>query len=137
MAALVGPPSRAELERYFFLDDRDLALVAKRRGDHNRMGFAVQLGTVRLLGTFLADPTAVPIEVTDYVAEQVGTPDPSCLKGYMAAVDEVRAHGGDPSRVRVPGTSRRRRPSWRSGWTTGRGRRAMGPRRCSRVRWRG
>ena len=79
----VGPPSRAELERYFFLDDRDLALVAKRRGDHNRMGFAVQLGTVRLLGTFLADPTAVPTEVTDYVAEQVGTPDPSCLKGYM------------------------------------------------------
>ncbi len=80
----VGPPSRAELERYFFLDDRDLALVARRRGDHNRMGFAVQLGTVRLLGTFLDDPTAVPTEVTDYVAEQVGTPDPSCLKGYMA-----------------------------------------------------
>ena len=48
------------------------------------MGFAVQLGTVRLLGRFLADPTAVPAEVTDYVAEQMGTPDPSCLKGYMA-----------------------------------------------------
>jgi len=79
-----GPPSRAELERFFFLDDVDERLVAKRRGDRNRLGFAVQLGTVRFLGTFLADPTDVPTEVVDYVAEQVGVADPSCLKGYLS-----------------------------------------------------
>lgn len=34
----VGDPAQAELERFFLLDDADLAIVAKHRGDHNRLG---------------------------------------------------------------------------------------------------
>jgi TnpA family transposase len=78
-----GPPSRQDLDRDCFLDDADMKLVAKRRGDANRLGFSLQLVTVRYLGTFLADPLDVPTEVVDYVAEQLGISDPSCLKAYM------------------------------------------------------
>ena len=36
-----GAPSQAELEKVFFLDDADRVLVGRRRGDHNRLGFAL------------------------------------------------------------------------------------------------
>ena len=77
-----GPPSRSEMEKLFFLDDADKEEVAKRRGAHNRLGFALQLTTVRYLGTFLADPLDVPAEVVDYLSQQLGVADPSCVKRY-------------------------------------------------------
>ena len=77
-----GPPPRAELERAFFLDDADKALIARRRGDHNRLGFSLQMTTVRSLGLFLTDPLDVPNPVLEYLADQLDIADPSCVKCY-------------------------------------------------------
>ncbi|MFF4505284.1 Tn3 family transposase [Streptomyces sp. NPDC001401] len=81
-AAYDGAPSRTELERFFFLDDADRVLIEPKRRAHNRLGFAVQMTTVRFLGVFLDDPTDVPAEVVDYLAEQLGVAGASALKGY-------------------------------------------------------
>jgi hypothetical protein len=40
----VGAPSRAQLERFFFLGDADSRLVAMCWGDRNRVGFAFAVG---------------------------------------------------------------------------------------------
>ncbi|WP_435616135.1 Tn3 family transposase [Streptomyces coelicoflavus] len=81
-AAYDGAPSRTELERFFFLDDADRTLIEPKRRAYNRLGFAAQLTTARYLGVFLDDPTDVPAEVADYLAEQLDIADASVLKTY-------------------------------------------------------
>jgi len=75
-------PSRAEVEKLFFLDDEDRALVGRRRGDDMKLGFALQLVTVRYVGRFLEDPLDVAGVVLDFVAGQLEIDDPSRVKRY-------------------------------------------------------
>jgi len=53
----VADPSPEELERFFFLNAEALELARMKRRRHNRLGWAVQWGTVRMLGTFLKIPS--------------------------------------------------------------------------------
>ncbi len=76
----VGVVSELDLARFFFLDDDDLTIVGRRRGAANRLGLAVQLGTVRYLGRFLDDPMASRL---DALVD-------SALDGRVSGLEELR-----------------------------------------------
>ena len=91
-------PTSAQLSRYFYLDDGDRQEITVRRGDYNRLGYAIQLCTVRFLGTFLPEPTAVPRVVIAYLAKQLGIASPSCLARYRERVETHHAHATEIER---------------------------------------
>lgn len=67
----VYPPdlTEAELNKYFHLDDKDRGLIAACRRDYNKLGYALQLVTVRFLGMFLANPLNVPEKAKRYLVK--------------------------------------------------------------------
>ncbi|WP_404800288.1 DUF4158 domain-containing protein [Actinomadura rudentiformis] len=47
-------------------------MIQDKRRDHIRLGFAVQLTSMRFLGRFMPDPRQVPAEVAEYLGGAVG-----------------------------------------------------------------
>lgn len=95
-----GELSPEQLARYFHLDDRDHRLVNSHRGDHSRLGFAIQLCTARFLGTFLEDLSDVPAAVINCLARQLQIEQLSCVFHYRDSetrwdhAAEIRRHCG-------------------------------------------
>ncbi len=89
----VGDPTSEQLARHFHLDDTDRAFIGAHRGDHNRLGVAVQLGSLRLLGTFLEDPAKTPASVTRFTGDQLAIDGSAELIARYCATKGRWRHG--------------------------------------------
>ena len=95
-----GEPTLEDLARYFHLDDSDRSLIALHRGDHNRLGFAVQLCAVRYVGAFPEDLTETPAAVVSILGRQLSIEHPNCFAEYCTSRQrwdhtvEIRERGG-------------------------------------------
>ncbi|GAB3451230.1 Tn3-like element Tn3 family transposase [Streptomonospora sediminis] len=82
----------ADLEQHFRLDSAALKAASAKRTPPTRLGWALQWGTVRMLGVFQPDaPTAVPEPVIGFVAEQLGV-DPGCADEYRRRSQTAYEH---------------------------------------------
>ncbi len=85
-------PNEVQLARYFHLDEADMAFINHRRGDQNRLGLALQLTSVRFLGTFLSNLSQVPFNAQWFVARQLTITDIGVLAGYAQRDTTKREH---------------------------------------------
>ena len=76
-------PNQEQLDRFFSFAEAEMADVDRQRADGHRLGYAVQLGTVRFLGCF-TDPGEVPPVVVHHVAAALAV-DPTLFKSYAAS----------------------------------------------------
>src|SRR6267378_189088 len=84
-------PSAEQFALYFHLDDSGRAIIDVRRGDHNRLGFAVRLCTARFLGTFLEDLSDTPKGVIAFVGRQLDISNLAAFADYYHGVTR-KAH---------------------------------------------
>lgn len=68
---LALPESQDDLIRFYSFDESDLALIRQRRGDANRIGFAVQLALLRYPGYALGNDMQLPGPIIEWIARQV------------------------------------------------------------------
>jgi Domain of unknown function (DUF4158) len=100
----VADPSPFELERFFGPDGDAWRLVASKRRDENRLGFAVQWARCGYWARSSArTPTGVPAGVVAFLSEQLGTADSMCLRGLYAETIHSR---GSVASATAPAKSR-------------------------------
>ncbi|EWG08969.1 Tn3 family transposase [Cytobacillus firmus] len=92
--------SNWELAHYYTLTQDDIEVIRRRRRDHNRLGFAIQICLFRYPGWSLSDIKNIPDKVINYVAKQLQV-DTSEFKLYSEReqtkhehMEEIRKHYG-------------------------------------------
>ena len=80
-----------EMVRHYTLSSEDLALINRRRGDPNRLGFALMLCYLRFPGRILQRGEQPPAALCAFVAEQLGL-DPAQFGEYAERDQTRREH---------------------------------------------
>jgi len=94
-ASLVAfPTADEELIRHYTLSEPDLSAIRQRRGNHNRLGFAVQLCCLRYPGFALPTDIDPPAELLFFVGRQLRI-EPDVWPQYANRAETRREHLGE------------------------------------------
>ena len=73
-ALLAMPTTQEDLVRLYSLSERDISVINQRRGDHNRLGFAVQLCYMRYPGIVLGITEEPHPSLLSFISSQLNIP---------------------------------------------------------------
>src|SRR3954447_26657841 len=114
-ALLALPTERRDLAGVWTLSEPELAFLARRRRDRNRLGVALQLCALRYPGRLLRPAEAVPPAPVAFVAEQLGVAA-GALGGYAVRAPTKYEHSSILQRAfgfrPFEGVARRRGDPW-------------------------
>ncbi|MBS9433898.1 DUF4158 domain-containing protein [Photorhabdus hainanensis] len=68
---LAMPENQEDLIRFYTFNESDMALIKQRRGQANRLGFAVQLALLRYPRYALGTDTQLPALIIEWSARQI------------------------------------------------------------------
>ena len=88
---LALPTTDDEFIQHYTLSEADLSMIRQRRGDHNRLGFAVQLCHLRHPGVSVPPEADPPALFLAFVARQLGI-DPIAWRQYAQRSATRREH---------------------------------------------
>lgn len=71
-ALLDFPEDEASMLNHYVLSEDDLDHINRKRGDHNRLGFALQLCAFRYPGRFIQSDEPLPEKLVAFVSAQLG-----------------------------------------------------------------
>lgn len=88
---LYACPHDGLILQFHTLSDSDIAIIKKRRGAENRLGFAVQLCYLRYPGIILGTKEKASLEIVEFVAQQLQI-SPSEWKLYGSRQNTIHEH---------------------------------------------
>jgi TnpA family transposase len=86
------PIDFSELSKYYLLSENDISVINQRRGNHNKLGFALLLICMRHPGIGINNDTFIPEEVVKFVAEQLKIKDYENWRKYFNREPTRREH---------------------------------------------
>ncbi len=91
-AGLLSPPTgERDIVRHYTLTEQDLAMIAAKRGDHNRIGFALTLCYLRFPGRVFALGETPPPPLLRFIARQLHA-EPDAFSAYARRDQTRRQH---------------------------------------------
>ena len=92
IAALFDPlTDQRELVRHYTLSEADITMIRRRRGDHNRLGYALMLCYLRYPGRPLHAGERPAAALVSFVADQIDVL-PDTINDYLASEQNRRRH---------------------------------------------